>query len=289
MDSVVKGRVIAFQTWLEEEKGLVRGTLRAYGRVMSSILNKGGSPYDYLRGDYSPSYRGVIAAALKLWAEYTQDQDLDEALRGAKTKRLVRKPQSNPKTATTALSGTELEAFLDALSDRSVPVWAIPCLGLMAKLGLRSNDMLRLSKTDLTKSLDSDRLRVVGKGEKVRWLPTSPVTEEIELLLEIDDPPNWRFVWDIVAPGSRDEDNRPEYAYTLIWQEVRNVAEIAGIEHMTTHRLRKAAARKLYEASGHNLALVTKVLGHADPKTTLLYLEIDEDEFISQVGDLLKG
>jgi integrase len=233
-------------------------------------------------------WHNVIAATLKYWATYTENDELAVQLREERTKRLIRRPLAEPKEVKAALSPAELEAFLEALGDRHVPPWAIPCLGLMAKLGLRSNDMLRLTRGDVKKAVDSDRLRIVGKGEKVRWLPTSPVEEELQLLLDIDEPEDWVHVWDIIATGSRDEDNRPEYAYHQVWQMVNAVAKLAGIERMNTHRLRKAAARRLYEASGHNLAQVTKFLGHSDSKTTLTYLEVDLDEYLAETGELMK-
>lgn len=286
-DPDVLSRLDEFRDWLTENHGLTRGTARSYRRTMATVLSSGGPLYDALRRDNAVSYKAVVSAALRRWAEFTGDEELAAALREDRTRRLIRVPPSTPPAKTrTALSDEEFGAFIEALGARSEPTWSRPVLGLMAKLGLRSNDVLRLSRADLVTAAKDDRIRVVGKGEKARWLPTAPVRAEVEVLASVHG--QWRNVWDLVARTCRLEENRPEHAYRLVWEEVRAVAELAGVEGMTTHRLRKTVARRLYEATGSDINWVRKLLGHADTKTTVRYLEIDEDDWIASTGSLLE-
>ena len=285
-DAAIGQAVASFRVWLAESYGLEPSTCRSYGRILGTVLRSGKPPYDYLKGDFAPDYRRVLAATLRRWAECVGDTELDEALRDRKTRRLVSTPKSTPGRSTTALSEDGLDAFLGVLDGRDEPAWARPVIGFMARLGLRAHDALRLSKADLRAADGSDRIRVIGKGEKARILPTAPVEEEIRLFLAI--PGRWKNAWDIVAPTSRTDESRQEYAYQKVWGEVRSIAGEAGIEGMSTHRLRKAAARRLYVASGNDINAVRKLLGHADPKTTIRYLEIDEDDWIASAGEMLK-
>lgn len=289
----IEERIEGFGPWLYETRGLSGGTIASYLRTLRTVLRAGGNPYDILRRDHSPAYRAVLASTLRHWAAYTEDAELAAHLDSAATRRLVRRPKTGPGTKRPALSAGELEAFLAILEQRDEPPWARPCIGLMARLGLRSEDMHRLLRADVVAAVASDRLRVVGKGGKVRWLPSSPVKGELEDLAGIR---GWEYLWDLVlAPerirvsGPSGDLEVPSAAYLRLRAEVVALAGEAGIQDMSTHRLRKAAALRLYEASGHDLNRVRKLLGHADPKTTIRYLEVDEDDWISETGAMLGG
>ena len=71
-----------------------------------------------------------------------------------------------------------------------------------------------------------------------------------------------------------------EYA---VWKQLRGVCNYLGLENVSAHSLRKAAALRIYEASGKDIALTSSFLNHADTKTTLIYLRRSS----KQMDDLL--
>lgn len=63
-----------------------------------------------------------------------------------------------------------------------------------------------------------------------------------------------------------------------IWNVVKAVKSIAGIENFSPHYFRHAFAIKILRETGGNLALVQDLLGHADPASTRVYAKIYPDE-----------
>lgn len=65
---------------------------------------------------------------------------------------------------------------------------------------------------------------------------------------------------------------------------IRTAFEKARIEddgRLGTHTLRKTWARKVYEASGHDLLVVSARLNHSSIAITQRYLEPDEDDALA--------
>ncbi len=59
-----------------------------------------------------------------------------------------------------------------------------------------------------------------------------------------------------------------------------NACEACGIDstRVSTHSLRKTFARRVYEATGHDLIKTQKLMGHSSVMTTSRYLETDSAE-----------
>jgi len=55
---------------------------------------------------------------------------------------------------------------------------------------------------------------------------------------------------------------------------------------ISTHSMRKTFARRVYQASGHDLIRTQRALGHASPITTARYLETDTDELDRLILDI---
>ncbi len=123
-----------------------------------------------------------------------------------------------------------------------------------------------------------------GKRGRTRWVPVLPeMRRALESLL------GWfarRYELDPQLPLflSREEGEgggaralSPESARRILHRAFR----AAGIEddgRLGTHSLRKTFARKVYEASGHDLLVVKRALHHSDVSVTQAYLEPDEEE-----------
>lgn len=60
-----------------------------------------------------------------------------------------------------------------------------------------------------------------------------------------------------------------EYA---VWNAMEQATEYLGLHNTSTHSFRKAAAMRVYEASGKDVALTSQFMQHSSPSTTLRYL-----------------
>ncbi|MBC6356722.1 site-specific integrase [Lactobacillus helsingborgensis] len=58
---------------------------------------------------------------------------------------------------------------------------------------------------------------------------------------------------------------------------MHKVGETLNINYLGTHTMRKTGAYRVYEQSGHNIALVMKLLNHSSEEVTLAYLGLDQE------------
>lgn len=143
-------------------------------------------------------------------------------------------------------------------------------LCLMAYAGLRSIEVHRATFADL--KTDSGRLtmNVHGKGDKDR-LSVFPVALEDALL-------SWRAMWrKSTGPLVPSLSNRA-YGEPLSLSAIRTIVKLAydkaGVDldtgNKTTHSLRHSAASAL-AAGGVPIQAAAEILGHSDPRTTMIY------------------
>lgn len=130
---------------------------------------------------------------------------------------------------------------------------------LAAEHALRRAEIAQVRpERDLVEDLGGWSLVVHGKGGRERLVPLlDDVARELKSL-----GPGWAF------PG-RDPGSHltPRWIGTLLARLLP--------DGYTAHKLRHRAGTLLYEASGRDLALVQDILGHADPKTTRVYVQVD--------------
>lgn len=99
---------------------------------------------------------------------------------------------------------------------------------------------------------------IIGKGDRSRTIPLHPVV--IELLADHPRTGPWVF------PGRVDGHACP----ATIWHWSIEVAEAAGVGHVSTHVLRHTALATANDATG-DLRSVQEFAGHADPAVTAGY------------------
>ncbi len=62
------------------------------------------------------------------------------------------------------------------------------------------------------------------------------------------------------------------------WRAITTAARAAGLKgKIGTHSARKSLARKAYAASGKDLVVTQKVLGHKNVNSTIAYLNLDSE------------
>jgi len=139
-------------------------------------------------------------------------------------------------------------------------------LRLAAEHGLRRAEVAVIRPDrDVVEDLDGWSLIVHGKGQRERIVP---LLDDVARQLR-DLGPGYAF------PGNDNGHLSPRWVGRLI-------ADLLP-EGWTMHKLRHRAGTKWWEASGRDLLVVQELLGHADPKTTRVYVKVNAGRLRSTV------
>lgn len=153
-------------------------------------------------------------------------------------------------------SREQVACFLAAVRGRVVRM----LLRTIYAAGLRLHEALRLT----AECIDSQQmlLRVLGKGQKERLIPLSPVLlEELRAYWQEVRPKRWLF------PGQDPE--RPLHSGT-VQRACQQACRRARLPRITPHTLRHCYATQLLEA-GVDMRLIQALLGHSQVSTTAQY------------------
>ncbi len=144
--------------------------------------------------------------------------------------------------------------------------------------GIRLAELVGLRQSEL--DLERGRTRVLGKGSRWRIVPLPAVLVAIldryltEVRPVLPDSP-WVFANPRATALSRHAGAVDRQIVTLVCQRAGERAEVAGPHH--PHRWRHSFATELLRG-GTDLAVVQRLLGHANLETTTRYLHlVDED------------
>jgi integrase/recombinase XerD len=178
-----------------------------------------------------------------------------------------------PKHLPTVLSQEEIERLLNAA--RSLKHRAL--LMTLYGAGLRVSEACRLTTDDI----DSSRMVIhvrQAKGKKDRDIMLSPVLlETLRLYWKGSRSKRWLF------PGyGPDKPMRTKSVFLT----VRSIAAGAKItKTVSPHTLRHSFATHLLE-SGTDLRTIQLLLGHADVRTTIIYLQVSQQHIRKIVSPL---
>ncbi len=133
--------------------------------------------------------------------------------------------------------------------------------------GMRRSELCHLRPEDIDKERMIVRIRQ-GKGGKDREVPLSP--KLLEQLRTYYRSVKVRNGWMFPSPQTR----RPDQPITqkAVWHACREATRRAGItKAVHPHTLRHSFATHLFD-SGAELPVIQTLLGHADPRDTMIYL-----------------
>ena len=217
----------------------------------------------------------IALCGIKFFFTYTLQKDWT-------TLKLVRPPKE--KTLPSVLSRKEVRRIFKQIRFDRHRI----CLIAIYSLGLRLQEGTHLQVSDI----DSDRMFVHihrGKGNKDRYVPLPERT--LELLREF-----WKTHHNPVllfpAPGrggilmSTTKKPMPKSSIQIAFKQAKQTAGIH--KPVSVHHLRHSYAVHLLEA-GVDIRLIQEYLGHADPRTTLIYTRLTKktlksaDDIINQV------
>ena len=182
------------------------------------------------------------------------------------TVRIVRPhfPPGHPRP----ISDEDLRVALD-LADPAERV--IVCAAAYA--GMRCCEIARLARDDVGTGPEP-HVRAQGKGDKTRHIPLHP---ELAAALAAHGIPR-------TGPILRRPDGRPMPAWKVSHTANRYLHGI-GID-ATAHQLRHWFASRTYRTTGHNLLLVSQLLGHSSVITTQIYADVDREGAYAAVAAL---
>ena len=180
-----------------------------------------------------------------------------------------------PKHLPDVLNDDEVTAIQETF-DLSIPeeVRNYTIVEVLYGCGLRVSELVNLKLSSIY--ADEQYLRIIGKGNKERWVPINP--HALELL------GNYIHLIRSHQPVQPGEEkyvflNRRGYHLTrqMVFTFLRKAAEEAGIKKkISPHSLRHSFATELVE-NGADLRAVQEMLGHASISTTEIYTHISRE------------
>jgi len=276
----------AFSDYLRRERGLVATSTLRHLPVVRLFLREvcpDGTgdlgrigPSDVVRfierhaGDGSPGWGKAMCWALRSFLRYLHHkglnpQPLASCVPSIRRWRLVGLP--------TYLSAAQVQAVLDAC-DRTTPLgrrdYAV--LLMLAKLGLRANEVVTLTLDDI--DWRSGEMRIHAKGRQQSRMPIPPdVGAAIVAYLRDGRPSSScrRVFLRTLAPHIGFASG---CAVTMIAKTALDRAGIHGCAHRGTHLFRHSLATELLR-SGATLSQIGQLLRHQSHDVTRIYAKVD--------------
>lgn len=228
---------------------MARNTIETYARTLRTVPNPATATREEIeqwwrsRAHLKPASRNNELSAVRAfykWAVIFEHRNDDPTLRLM----YVKQGKGMPRP----VSRADLMALLDAIEDADVR--RAICLGAWA--GLRVSEAAALDWADV--DTENNRIRVTGKGGKVRLVGLSP------LLLDSLLPDTGG---NVVRAGGK------PYAAATLDRKANRAIRAAGVD-ATYHQLRHRFGTIALAATG-NLLAVSRAMGHTSPATTAIY------------------
>ena len=179
-----------------------------------------------------------------------------------------------------------LKAVIDTCDDSPLGVRDAAIISLMANCGLRRDEVVNLTVSQYNREIG--KMNVIGKGDKERVIPVpKKVRTRINLWLDTVRTNQEGFLFCRVRRWGKVDSalSRP-----LTGQAIYNMLETRSLSlpdniKIKPHALRRFCGTNLLK-NGHDIALVKDVLGHADIKTTQVYIDTTDEEMRSAIDEL---
>lgn len=254
--------------WLESGRRSSPHTAEAYRRDVLAFLGFAGQDVAQITVADVARYQSHLRRTCESSTEARKLAALRSFFGYLKTLRVVAEnpagaissPRVEPKVKDKLMSEDDLKRILSAAEGSPRDLLLIRTLYLTAG---RVSEVLALTWGRFTESDDGGaRLRILGKGKRNR---------------EVYIPPSlWASLLDVRA-DAKDTDRLFDLDRFQVWQIVKRLARAAQVtSEISPHWFRHAHASHALER-GASLAMVRDRLGHADVKTTSIYLHSDAE------------
>lgn len=154
---------------------------------------------------------------------------------------------------------------------------------LLLATGARHEELQKLNTRDLMLNVNTGTVRLQGKGGKVRSVSIEgPVVRELQewLVMREDVPP----LDDALFVSTRRRLGRcgDRLSKSRVYGTLRRLAEQAKVKFDGIHTFRATYATTMYE-TGMDLSEIQRCMGHADPKTTMGYIEMTRRQKLARI------
>ena len=171
-------------------------------------------------------------------------------------------------------------ALLAKVKGIQAPVRDALIIELALGTGLRVSEISNLKVEDLHLKKGQNSLVVRnGKGGKDRL-----VTISNKLKKTILEYLNYRKSNSLYLLPSQRGDQMTRFGIQTVFKKLAKMASLPA--RYSIHSLRHSYATRLYKASGYNLRLVQKQLGHASISTTTVYSDVMSEDTEAAVNNL---
>lgn len=142
-----------------------------------------------------------------------------------------------------------------------------------ANLGMRVGDILKLRMSDIVK--DGNRYRLNVTEEKTGKSRKFTVPGEV-----------YQFLRDYATAHKIPDD---ALLFPLSVRQVQHhlklVCDHLGYENISTHSFRKWYATSIYNANGHDIVLVQRLLQHSSPMVTRRYIGVSDEQMEQAIAN----
>ncbi|HYB57657.1 MAG TPA: tyrosine recombinase XerC [Alphaproteobacteria bacterium] len=290
----LRAAIMAWQSWLANERRASLHTVEAYGRDLASFMaflagHLGEAPrLASLAALRAADFRAWLArrtmdglarsssaralSVLRSFFRFCERRGLADAaaVRAVRTPKL---PRALPKALTVADAGEVIDKAAVLSEVPWIAARDVAILTLLYGGGLRIGEALALKRHEAP---SGEVLRVLGKGRKERLVPVLPVVREAVgrylALCPYDPGPSGALFL-----GARGAALDP----AIVQRQMRKLRVWLGLaESATPHALRHSFATHLLAAGG-DLRTIQELLGHASLSTTQRYTEVEAETLIA--------
>ena len=276
-----------FRQWLKEKTSLAESTVYTYTKSVERFLTTNPDVdniddyNDFLIDTTIKKRAGHYYYALKKFIDYKIDNGYLK--RKIKDKLVEPRQRHDIKRKRTYLSEDELFEVINYLDEKKHRIISL----IQALTGVRVGDIfpLRRDNEDIKPEIYKDepvlRISIVGKGKKLNVVYIhDKIAQEIIMnyitnnfgydeyyFLELSDAKG--------RPGDVDNEFKLiKMNYQWYWLDLKKALKTAGVsaKKFATHDFRRCFARRAWEKY-KDVHVLQKLLNHANPSTTLKYLE----------------
>lgn len=267
-----------FNAYLESE-GLEHKTIKTYTNAVAFLLDKNPEePWEALTSKtLTKQTKNVYLAALRRWADFLNDEQLQNTLASRRVRKMVTIKGGAPPKRVTGLSVEEVDLIngkiIEWANAEAIDYSIRYAVELMIRLLLRAQaDLAWISREAIEEAARNRTiLTLISKGSKERDVPVGHCLEAVDHFAGLER--TWDTIGDLLSPGSR---HPQEAAYERVRRLLKLAASHVGLDasKIHTHRFRHASASWVYLET-RDMALVQHLLGHESIRTTEIYLGID--------------
>jgi integrase/recombinase XerD len=274
-----------YQDFLKVERGLSVNTVQNYTFDMKRLVNflncsgLEASPFTitdedlqqfvyHISKELNPRSQARIISGLKGFFSWLNFEDL----RKDNPMQLLESPKLGRKLPDT-LSVDEIDALISAI-DLATPEGERnrALLEVLYGCGLRVSELVTLKISDLY--FDEGFIRITGKGNKQRFVPISPVTQNFVTIYKTQVRNHLK-----IKKGHEDtlflNRRGSQLSRAMVFTIIKQLAVAIGLKKtISPHTLRHSFATHLLE-NGADLRAIQMMLGHESITTTEIYVHLD--------------